>query len=208
MYGDRKSEHVRTAACAGKSLNVRKSRMSVELREEQDGKILNVVVIFTDKTGTLTENRMTLRKVVSSPGEHELMLDNLGQQQDRAKPAEAKPEDPLLHRALEIGVLCNGASLGGGHARQLRSNGLIDVRRCGLDAPTAVLAHDLENEHRSFSAASSFSSSTRSVGRTDHLPAVAPYLCGRGAIPPPPAPRTRAQRSGARARNRLVQLIP
>lgn len=58
-------------------------------------------VIFTDKTGTLTENRMDLGQVVTPNGEHRIR----GEQQ---KP----PDDPLFERAVQIGVLCNGASLG------------------------------------------------------------------------------------------------
>lgn len=64
-------------------------------------------VIFTDKTGTLTENRMTLQRVVTPRGEHKL------EREDRHHPDENLPdEDPLLQRVLGIGVLCNNASLG------------------------------------------------------------------------------------------------
>jgi Ca2+-transporting ATPase len=64
-------------------------------------------VIFTDKTGTLTENRMTLQRVVTPRGEHKL------ESEERHHPDENLPdEDPLLQRILEIGVLCNNASLG------------------------------------------------------------------------------------------------
>lgn len=57
-------------------------------------------VIFSDKTGTLTENRMRLQRVVTPAGE--LALDG-----DEAEPG------PVVRRALEIGVLCNGAALEG-----------------------------------------------------------------------------------------------
>ncbi len=59
-------------------------------------------VIFTDKTGTLTENQMTLRRVITSAGSHTLHEDK-----DRQK--ERADGDPWLHRILEIGVLCNNA---------------------------------------------------------------------------------------------------
>jgi Ca2+-transporting ATPase len=63
-------------------------------------------VIFSDKTGTLTENRMTLRRVVTPDRDHDLAsgADAAGQEED----------DPLLRRMLEVGVLCNNASLDGG----------------------------------------------------------------------------------------------
>jgi len=62
-------------------------------------------VIFSDKTGTLTANRMTLRCVDTPAGEQPLGSD---------APREL-PE--LARRALEVGVLCNGASLEGDQPR-------------------------------------------------------------------------------------------
>ncbi len=59
-------------------------------------------VIFTDKTGTLTQNRMTLRRVLCPSGDYQ--LDPAG--------GESPDSDPLLRRILEVGVLCNNASLG------------------------------------------------------------------------------------------------
>lgn len=56
-------------------------------------------VICTDKTGTLTENRMTLQRVVTPSGDYRL--------DDESEPN----KDPLLRRAVEIGVLCTNASL-------------------------------------------------------------------------------------------------
>ncbi|MFZ0242286.1 MAG: HAD-IC family P-type ATPase [Desulfobacterales bacterium] len=62
-------------------------------------------VIFTDKTGTLTENRMTLRKIVTPAGNFVL--------NERAGSIESAEGagDPLLRRVLEVGVLCNNAFL-------------------------------------------------------------------------------------------------
>ena len=56
-------------------------------------------VIFTDKTGTLTENRMTLRRIVTPEDDLDL---------------EEMDEEPrgLARRVMEIGVLCNNAALG------------------------------------------------------------------------------------------------
>jgi len=63
-------------------------------------------IICTDKTGTLTENRMRLSRVVLESGEVVL---------DGGEPAREPKPDPSadLRTALELGVLCNRASLGG-----------------------------------------------------------------------------------------------
>ena len=52
-------------------------------------------VIVTDKTGTLTENRMTLRHVVTDGGDQRLAGDGGGEL------------SPTLRRALEVGTLCS-----------------------------------------------------------------------------------------------------
>ncbi len=61
--------------------------------------------IFTDKTGTLTLNRMTLQRVVTPAGD--FILD-----EKRQKGGDADGNDhPLLRRIVEVGVLCNNAYL-------------------------------------------------------------------------------------------------
>lgn len=62
-------------------------------------------IILTDKTGTLTENRMTAVRYLLDGGDVEL-------DDDRLEPASDEP----LGWALRIGVLCNGAALGDGKA--------------------------------------------------------------------------------------------
>ncbi len=62
-------------------------------------------VIFTDKTGTLTENRMTLRRVSSASGDFELDEEN-----GRISGGQGEA-DALLRRVVEVGVLCNNAAL-------------------------------------------------------------------------------------------------
>jgi Ca2+-transporting ATPase len=64
-------------------------------------------VIFSDKTGTLTQNRMTLSRVVTPQGEHEMDFENA----EQSELEQAESDDPLLRRTLEIGVLCSNASL-------------------------------------------------------------------------------------------------
>ncbi len=65
--------------------------------------------IFTDKTGTLTENQMSVRCVVTPASRHELG-DNAGE--GSAEEDEAHQDDSLLRRVIEMAVLCNNASLG------------------------------------------------------------------------------------------------
>jgi P-type Ca2+ transporter type 2C len=60
-------------------------------------------VILTDKTGTLTENRMLVRRALTPGGEHR--LDGRHGQDD------SSDDDPLLERLIQIGVLCSNAAL-------------------------------------------------------------------------------------------------
>jgi len=62
-------------------------------------------IIFTDKTGTLTENRMTLQRVATPLG------DFLIDEKDRRIHGDGGAEHPLLKRIVEAGVLCNNAVL-------------------------------------------------------------------------------------------------
>ena len=63
-------------------------------------------VIFTDKTGTLTENRMTVRRLVTPSGDHQWEPDK-----NKGDTDHSGQEAPLTRRMLEIGVLCSNASL-------------------------------------------------------------------------------------------------
>ncbi len=69
-------------------------------------------VILTDKTGTLTENRMTVRRLWVSSGEVEIDPDP-----GKAVPQLQLDRHPELTRLLAIAVLCNDASLEGGTER-------------------------------------------------------------------------------------------
>ncbi len=62
-------------------------------------------VIFTDKTGTLTENQMTVRKV-STPGADFDLDEARGTIQ-----GEDGSDHPQLQRIIEVGVLCSNAAL-------------------------------------------------------------------------------------------------
>ena len=65
--------------------------------------------IMTDKTGTLTENRMMVSRIVCSAADYEIPL-----QPGQTEPLASSdvPDDPLFRRMIEIGVLCSNASLG------------------------------------------------------------------------------------------------
>ncbi len=71
-------------------------------------------VILTDKTGTLTENQMTVTRFVLASGEEVQVtgegLDVAGEFQRNGETLNTKEEGPL-RRALEVGVLCNDATL-------------------------------------------------------------------------------------------------
>lgn len=62
-------------------------------------------IIFTDKTGTLTENRMTLRHVCTPEGDFEL------DETEKDPVKDGRGDHPLLLRTLEVGVLCNNAAI-------------------------------------------------------------------------------------------------
>ncbi len=70
-------------------------------------------VILTDKTGTLTENRMTVTRL-ALPGE-EIRVTGRGLERagefKRGDRTLSPEEDDRLRRALEVGMLCNNASL-------------------------------------------------------------------------------------------------
>lgn len=70
-------------------------------------------VICTDKTGTLTENKMTVTRIVIDSGEIKVTGEGLKTKGEFAK--EGTSFDPLgdeiLHKLLNAGVLCNNASL-------------------------------------------------------------------------------------------------
>ncbi len=61
-------------------------------------------IIFTDKTGTLTENRMRVRRFILSGQEVEV-------KENRAQDV---AQNAVLQQILQVGVLCNNASLDNG----------------------------------------------------------------------------------------------
>jgi Ca2+-transporting ATPase len=70
-------------------------------------------VICTDKTGTLTENQMTVTRIVLGSGQVEISGEGLVQQGEFSRSgSEVDPaEDQLLQLSLKVGVWCNNAAL-------------------------------------------------------------------------------------------------
>ncbi|MGF1498401.1 MAG: cation-translocating P-type ATPase [Elainellaceae cyanobacterium] len=71
-------------------------------------------VICTDKTGTLTENRMTVRRIITATGDTEvsgtgLELDE--QEFKRGGETIQPQEDVTVRSLLEVGVFCNNAAI-------------------------------------------------------------------------------------------------
>jgi P-type Ca2+ transporter type 2C len=63
-------------------------------------------IIFSDKTGTLTENKMTVNRIQTDDGDISYR-EKLGDE----KTEDHLSEKPLVRQAIEIGVLCNNAEL-------------------------------------------------------------------------------------------------
>ncbi len=72
-------------------------------------------VICTDKTGTLTENQMTVTRFALESGTVEVSGEGLEQEGEfTTKGNKLDPtDDEVLRKAIEVGVLCNNASLSG-----------------------------------------------------------------------------------------------
>lgn len=93
-------------------------------------------VICSDKTGTLTENRMTVRKMYAGDGITEISGSGYGN--DGAFTVNGRKTDPqksgALRLALEIGALCNNASLEKVQDRKLNIAGKIKSMVTGHEA--------------------------------------------------------------------------
>ena len=83
-------------------------------------------VIFTDKTGTLTENHMTVHTIATPAGDFRL---NEGGEAESVQ----NQENELFRRIIEVGVLCNNASV------LDEDNDLIPEEEQGDPTETALL---------------------------------------------------------------------
>jgi P-type Ca2+ transporter type 2C len=87
-------------------------------------------IILTDKTGTLTENRMTVRRIWVPSGEIEIEADH-----GKSGAAYLKiRDDPQLATLLDIAVLCNDASLDSAHEQGSGDPMELALLRVGIRA--------------------------------------------------------------------------
>jgi Ca2+-transporting ATPase len=108
----------------------------------------STTVICADKTGTLTENRMTVREYYLSDG-RVIEIEKAGREIEKAG-AEVEKErarvdgDELLERAVRIGVLCNEASFNAAADDEMRTVG--DPTETALLVVADALVFDVANE--------------------------------------------------------------
>lgn len=108
-------------------------------------------VIFTDKTGTLTENRMQLKKIITSNQKEEFVFASDDEKQEEAKPKLG----PLMQRIVEVGVLCCNASLSEEGAQEDAQGDPTEIallragKRTGMTRPT-LLKEKPETREESF----------------------------------------------------------
>ena len=94
----------------------------------------STTVICTDKTGTLTENRMAVREYYLSD-ERRIEVENSGASLDN---------DQLLQQAVRIGILCNEAAFRAGATDETRTIG--DPTETALLVVADTLVLDVSNE--------------------------------------------------------------
>ncbi|HEX8137044.1 MAG TPA: cation-transporting P-type ATPase [Pyrinomonadaceae bacterium] len=97
----------------------------------------STTVICTDKTGTLTENRMTVREYRLSDG-RTVEVDDW---------QSSLADDPLLMRAVRVGVLCNEASFHAGPSDETSAVG--DPTETALLVVADALVLDVQQERAS-----------------------------------------------------------
>jgi len=101
-------------------------------------------VICTDKTGTLTENRLTIRQISLESGEVQISGEGLETKGEFIKNGETfePSDDQILKKLLEVGMLCNNASLND------ESNGNIKVVGEPLEVALLVAGSKAGIDHK------------------------------------------------------------
>jgi Ca2+-transporting ATPase len=102
-------------------------------------------VIFTDKTGTLTENRMTVTRYVLPNQEISITDSGFETQGDGGSPLDPE-SNPGLKTALEIGLLCNNASL----HEESEQGGTGDPLEVALLTAARKAGWDIEHQRKSY----------------------------------------------------------
>jgi len=104
-------------------------------------------VILTDKTGTLTENRMAVRRLWVPDGELELEQ----ARDDREPDTQSLENRPLFRQLVQVAVLCNNAALGENrenHSGDPMEQALLRLgQRTGLAQDTVLDEHPRVREH-------------------------------------------------------------
>ncbi|MFW6244636.1 MAG: cation-translocating P-type ATPase [Fibrobacterota bacterium] len=106
-------------------------------------------VICTDKTGTLTENQMTLRRLQLHSGDYNISGEGLStdgeitRNGNRADPL----EDDVLKRSIEIGLLCNDALLDS-QAGEKASGDAMEVALLVAGAKAGISRSELQSRQR------------------------------------------------------------
>ncbi|TMM54205.1 cation-translocating P-type ATPase [Sulfitobacter sabulilitoris] len=107
-------------------------------------------VILTDKTGTLTENRMTVVRYILQDAEVEVEAGPSGRGSGFITPQ--GPLDPArddrLAAALRIGALCNNAQLGEGGAQDAPSGDPMEVALLAAARDAGMTRADLLDRYR------------------------------------------------------------
>jgi len=108
-------------------------------------------VICTDKTGTLTENKMTVTQIYLPGKEQEVTVGESGDEAYKTDSTTLSLEqDQELRLALEVGTLCNNASLnkdgGGGTGDPLEVALLEAAHKGGIDFPDLSSQYPEERE--------------------------------------------------------------
>jgi Ca2+-transporting ATPase len=108
-------------------------------------------IILTDKTGTLTENRMTAVRYLLAGEDVEVRTAGEEVSFEAAGTRLSPDEDPQLAWALRIGALCSNASLGEGDGAQsgdpMEIALLAAARNGGFDRARLIEDHTQEQEH-------------------------------------------------------------
>ncbi len=103
----------------------------------------SATVICTDKTGTLTENRMTVQEYRLA--DERVIEIGDGKESDSGGGTGIYPEDQMLIRLLRVSVLCNEATLDSGNASGERQH-IGDPTETALLAAVEKFGFDAENE--------------------------------------------------------------